>query len=177
MTTAAAIARKSNQERCAPGVMPNTLPRSPTNALCGKLSVRMSTFCPVGPDVNRSGPLIAQASRLIAMPFIMIVVTTSWAPVFTFRTAGDACPDHPAEHRGEQDDDHVHRTGEEVQAHGRPCARHHARRSTGPSTPMLNMPPLKQTATARAEKINGVAIASTYPKPSRLPTENRRMAP
>ena len=46
-----------------------------------------------------------------------------------------------------------------------------------PSTPMLNMPPLKQTATASAEKINGVAIARTYPKPSRLPTENLRIAP
>ncbi len=30
-----------------------------------------------------------------------------------------------------------------------------------PSTPMLNMPPLKQTATASAEKINGPAFAST----------------
>jgi hypothetical protein len=30
-----------------------------------------------------------------------------------------------------------------------------------PSTPMLNSPPLKQIATASAEKIKGVAIAST----------------
>ena len=30
-----------------------------------------------------------------------------------------------------------------------------------PSTPMLNMPPLKHTETASAEKINGPAFAST----------------
>ena len=34
-----------------------------------------------------------------------------------------------------------------------------------PSTPMLNMPPLKHTATASAEKISGVALARTYPNP------------
>ena len=33
-----------------------------------------------------------------------------------------------------------------------------------PSTPMLNNPPLKQTETASAAKISGVAIASTVPK-------------
>ncbi len=55
----------------------------------------MSTFCPVGPLENRSGPRIAHASRLIAMPFIMIVITTSWAPVFTFRMPGTAAQTIP----------------------------------------------------------------------------------
>ena len=32
-----------------------------------------------------------------------------------------------------------------------------------PSTPMLNKPPLKQTDTASAAKINGVAMESTVP--------------
>ena len=36
---------------------------------------------------------------------------------------------------------------------------------------MLNSPPLKQTDTARAEKISGVAIARTYPMPSADPSE------
>ena len=41
------------------------------------MSVRRSTFCPGGAFVNFSGPLSAYATMLIAMPFIMIVVTTS----------------------------------------------------------------------------------------------------
>ena len=36
---------------------------------------------------------------------------------------------------------------------------------------MLNSPPLKQTDTARAAKISGVAIARTYPMPSADPSE------
>ena len=44
-----------------------------------------------------------------------------------------------------------------------------------PSTPILNSPPLKQTDTASAEKISGVAIASTYPIPSADPTEASRI--
>ena len=39
--------------------------------------------------MNFSGPFSAYATKLIAMPFIMIVVTTSWAPVFTLRIRGD----------------------------------------------------------------------------------------
>src|SRR5918992_1448325 len=56
-----------------------------TRAPMGNSSVRRSTN-PVW-DVRR-GFSNAHARRLMAMPFNMIVVTTSWAPVFTLRMAG-----------------------------------------------------------------------------------------
>ena len=89
-TTAATTARMNSQDRCAPGRTPKSLPMSPTSADLGNWSVRRSTFCPGGAFLNFSGKLIAHARKLIAMPFIMIVVTTSWAPVFTFRMPGTA---------------------------------------------------------------------------------------
>jgi hypothetical protein len=124
----------------------------------------------VGPDVD------VLSRGLIAMPFIMIVVTTSWAPVFTFKTPGTPAQTIPPSIAASKMTTTCTGPGRK----SRLTAAHAPvtiPTKYCPSTPMLNMPPLKQTATARAEKINGVAIASTYPKPSRLPTENRRMAP
>ena len=40
--------------------------------------------------MNLRGPLSAYATMLTAMPFIMIVVTTSCAPVVTLRIPGTA---------------------------------------------------------------------------------------
>jgi hypothetical protein len=124
--------------------------------------------------VNFSGKLIPQARRLTAITFNMIVVTTSWAPVFTFRMAGIAAqiiPPSIAATRTVVTRIGPGRNPSSISAHAavtiatRYC----------PSTPMLNIPALKQTATARAEKINGVAIARTYPIPSALPSDCSRI--
>ena len=49
------------------------------------------------------------------MPFSMIVVTTSWAPVFTFRIAGIAAQAMPPSIAKQHDHDDQQRTGEEVE--------------------------------------------------------------
>jgi hypothetical protein len=87
---AARIAMRNRYDRCGEAPNPKTLPRSGTRAFFGKMSVRRSTFSPSGTFVYFSGPFRAHATRLIAIPFIMIVVTTSWAPVLTFKIAGTA---------------------------------------------------------------------------------------
>ena len=63
-------------------------------ALAGKISLRRSALVPLG-RFAFSGPVSAHATKLMAIPFIMIVVTTSWAPVFTFKTAGTAAKSMP----------------------------------------------------------------------------------
>ena len=94
------------------------------------------------------------------MPFIMIVVTTSWAPVFTFRMPGTAAQIMPPSIA-------AIRTATTRIGPGRNPSESSAQAAVTiatrywPSTPMLNRPPLKQTATARAAKISGVAIART----------------
>ena len=141
-----------------------------------KRSVRRLMLNPASCCVKCSGPLIAHATKEIAMPFIMIVVTTSWAPVFTLRTAGtDAKATAPSIPNAIV----THMSNGPGRKSSFNAAQAAATMPTRywPSTPMLNMPPLKQTATARAEKMRGVAIEITYPKPSLLPNENVRIAP
>ncbi len=110
------------------------------------------------------------------MPFIMIVVTTSWAPVFTFRIAGTAAHTAPpsmpnkstvSTSRGAGRDVNVSAANDAVAMPTMNC----------PSTPMLNIPPLKHTDTASAEKISGPALASTYPNPFLSPNEPFTIAP
>ena len=94
------------------------------------------------------------------MPFIMMVITTSWAPVFTFRMPGTDAQTSPPSMAAMRITTTWSGPGRKVNV----VAAHAAvtiPTKYWPSTPMLNMPPLKQTATASAEKINGVAIAST----------------
>ena len=62
------------------------------------------------------------------MPLSMIVVTTSWAPVFTFRIAGIAAQAMPPSIAKISDDDDQERAGEEVELQGRPGGHHHRRR-------------------------------------------------
>ena len=110
--------------------------------------------------MNLSGPLSAHARKLTAMPFIMIVVTTSCAPVRTFRipgTAANTIPPTIAAIRVADNRSGAGRKPRETSAHAATTIA----KMYCPSTPMLNSPPLKQIATASAEKIKGVAIAST----------------
>ncbi len=69
---------------------PKRCPRLGAIALFGKRSDRRLMLNSPALSVNLSGPRSAQATRLIATPFNMIVVTTSCAPVFTLSTAGMA---------------------------------------------------------------------------------------
>ncbi len=78
----------NSHDRCTAERIPNTWPRSGIRAFALNGSVRRLTLWMPSCVVNFSGPLIAHATRDTAMPFIMIVVTTSCAPVFTFRIAG-----------------------------------------------------------------------------------------
>ena len=69
-----------------------------TKASSGKMSVRRSmVFHP-----ERKGCSISHATKLIAMPFIMIVVTTSCAPVLTLSIAGTEAQNIERRH-GRQD--------------------------------------------------------------------------
>jgi hypothetical protein len=104
--------------------------------------------------------LIAHARRLIAMLFSMIVVTTSWAPVFTFKIPGIAAQIIPPSIAAIRTATTRIGPGRNPSSASAQAAVTIATRYC-PSTPMLNIPPLKQTATASAEKISGVAIAST----------------
>ena len=92
-TTAAAIARKSSHDRWAPGVTPKYSPDVADEYLApgtGRFAGRRSDSS--GASLNFSGQLSAHATRLTAMPFIMIVVTTSWAPVFDLQDARARLP-------------------------------------------------------------------------------------
>ncbi len=59
------------------------------------------------------------------MPFIMIVVTTSWAPVFTFRMPGTAAQIIPPSIAAIRTRDHEERPREEAQRELGPGGRDH----------------------------------------------------
>ena len=139
--------------------------------------VRRSTFWPTGAFVYRSGLFSAHATRLTAMPFIMMVVTTSCAPVFTFRAPGIAAYAIPPRIPNRS-------TPHISNGPGRMPPRCRAAQAAvtmatryWPSTPMLKSPPLKQTETASAEKISGVAAESTHAGPSLSVVDARRIDP
>ena len=125
--------------------------------------------------MNFSGPFSAQARKLTAMPFSMIVVTTSWAPVFTFRTAGIAANAMPPSIANTSTPTASNAPGRNPRCSAAQVAVTMPTRNC-PSTPMLNRPALKQTATASAEKMSGVAIDSTVPKLVASRKANSRIA-
>ncbi len=94
------------------------------------------------------------------MPFSMIVVTTSCAPVLTLSTPAIPAKNMPPS---------IAKTSTAMTSvgPGRKSSFSAAQVAVTmpirywPSTPMLNNPALKHTATASAEKINGVAIVRT----------------
>ena len=94
------------------------------------------------------------------MPFIMIVVTTSCAPVFTLRIAGTAAHAMPPSMPNASTIGTSNGAGRDVKVSAANDAEAMPTMNC-PSTPMLNMPPLKHTDTASAEKIKGPAFAST----------------
>ena len=106
----------------------------------------------------------------------MMVVTTSWAPVLTFRTPGTAANAIPPNMPHPIAANISRGPGRKSNASA-PHAAVIIPTMYWPSTPMLNMPPLKHTATASAEKISGVALARTYPNPVMSPKENSAIAP
>jgi hypothetical protein len=94
------------------------------------------------------------------MPFIMIVVTTSCAPVLTLRMPGIKAHSIPASIAARMIN------GMRMKEGGPSSRVATAAAATSetmywPSTPMLNIPALKATATASPEKISGVAISRT----------------
>ena len=124
-TTAAPIARNRSQDRCAPGVTPKISPMSPTRPCSGNRLLRRSTNAPSGASLNLSGPLSAHARKLTAMPFIMIVVTTSCAPVRTFRIPGTAAHTIPPTIAAIRVADNRSGAREEAEGDLGPCGHHH----------------------------------------------------
>ena len=152
------IASGNRSDRSADERIPNHEPMLGIKALSRNLSERRSVATPS--SVNFNGPFSAQPRKLTAMPLSMMVVTTSWAPVLTL-----SAPAIPA--KAMPPSIPKINTAMTSKGPGRKSSFSAAQVAVTmptrywPSTPMLNSPPLKHTATASAEKINGVAIVST----------------
>ena len=99
---------------------------------------------------------------LTAMPFIMIVVTTSWAPVLTLRIPGIAAYTMPPRQAKSSTTGRWDIPGRKSKV----SAAHEAVTIPTRNWPFdadVEQPALKQTDTASAAKISGVAIARTEP--------------
>ena len=140
---AAAIAKEEEPRQVGRLLQTPNSTRGPRHERAsGNTSVRRSRSDRPARSGPSAGPLIAQARKLTAMPFIMIVVTTSWAPVFTLRTPGTAAKTIPPSMATSSTPTQVDGPGEEVEVQRRPRRRHH-RHEVLAFDPDVEQPPLE----------------------------------